>query len=114
MEKYLATIWGSVSAPPGVSRWGTDLTGVQKFLSSIIKTLIVVAGIYALFNLVLAGYDFMSAGGNSEKIAHAWAKIWQTLLGLVVAAGAFVLAAVFGQIVFGNPNALLQIVIYTP
>jgi len=72
------------------------------------------AGIYAFFNIIIAGYAFMSAGGNPEKIANAWAKIWQTLLGLVIAAASFVLAAIFGQLIFRDPNALLQLRIFTP
>lgn len=113
MEKYLA-IWGQVHAPPGVNRYGNTLTGIQLFVSVIVKTLIVFAGVYAFFNIILAGYSFMSAGGNPEKIAAAWAKIWQTLLGLFIAAGAFVLAGIFGHLIFGNYNALLQLRIFTP
>lgn len=70
--------------------------------------LIVGAGVYALFNFILAGYAFMSAGDDPKKVAGAWAKIWQTALGLAVAAGAFVLAALFGQLIFGNPMFILN------
>ncbi|HLE49084.1 MAG TPA: hypothetical protein VI819_03605 [Patescibacteria group bacterium] len=118
MNNLLAQ-FGRVNPPPGVSSWianagGNSETGLQRFVSAIIQTLIAGAGIYALINLVMAGYSFMSAGGNPEKIAQSWGKIWQTLLGLLVAAGAFVLAGVFGQIIFGNPRALIQIQIFTP
>jgi len=80
---------------------------VGKFLNIIILTLITVAGVYALFNLIFAGYAFMSAGDDPKKVAGAWSKIWQSLLGLAVAAGAFVLAAIFGQLIFGDWNFLL-------
>ncbi len=76
--------------------------------------MIVGAGIYALINLLLAGYAFMSAGDDSKKVAGAWAKIWQTMLGLAFAAGSFVLAGIFGKLIFGDYNALLQIKIFTP
>ncbi|KKR11258.1 MAG: hypothetical protein UT39_C0009G0018 [Candidatus Woesebacteria bacterium GW2011_GWA1_39_21] len=118
MDKLLATAWGTIDAPPGVSRWGALITGTgsgpQKFFTMVVRTMIVVAGIYAFINIILAGYDFMSAGGNPEKMARAWQKIWQTLLGLLIAAGSFILAAIFGWLIFGNPNALLQITIFTP
>jgi hypothetical protein len=70
--------------------------------------LVIVAGIYALINLILAGYAFMSAGDDPKKVAGAWAKIWQTILGLAVAAGAFVLAAIFGQLIFGQWDFILN------
>ena len=50
----------------------------------------------------------MSAGDDPKKVAGAWAKIWQTALGLAFAAGAFVLAALFGQLIFGNPTFILN------
>ena len=114
--RYLATtIWGYVSPPPGVSRYsGGSLPGLQIFVQNIVRTLIIIAGTYAFINLLLAGYSFMSAVGNPEKIAQAWAKIWQTLLGLLVAAGSFVIAGIAGELIFGDPNALLQLRFYSP
>jgi hypothetical protein len=114
MNHYLAQVIGNVAPPPGVSRYGGAAGGLQLFISNIIKTIIVVAGVFALFNLIFAGFAFMSAGGNAEKIAGAWAKIWQTMIGLLVAAGSFVLAGIFGKLIFGDYNALLQLRIFGP
>ncbi|OGM57318.1 hypothetical protein A3E46_01275 [Candidatus Woesebacteria bacterium RIFCSPHIGHO2_12_FULL_46_16] len=108
-------IFGDVKAPPGISRFGSVAEGgLTNFINNILKLLIVGAGVYAVFNLVFAGYAFLSAGDDPKKVAGAWAKISQTLLGLAFAAGAFVLAAIFGQLIFGDPNALLQIRIFGP
>lgn len=116
MQNLIAQ-WGEVNPPPGVEKYamGTgQLPGLPQFISNIVKLLIVGAGIYAVFNLITAGYTFMSAGGDPKKIESAWAKIWQTLLGLAVAAGSFVLAAIFGKLIFGDYNALLHLTIFTP
>ena len=117
--KYLSqaknNIFGGVSPPPGVSEYdGGKLEGLPSFINNILKLLIVGAGIYTLFNLVLAGYAFLSAGDDPKKVTAAWSKIWQSLLGLLFAAGAFVLAALFGKIIFNDPSALLQIRIFEP
>lgn len=113
-DKYLA--WGRVNPPPGVKVYSStgDISGLQKLLTNGVRTLIVIAGIYAFINIILAGYSFMSAGGNSEKVANSWSKIYQTMIGLIIAAGSFVLAAIFGKIVFGDANALLQLRIFAP
>lgn len=101
--------FGQVTQPAALSQYGTEPgPAIGRFIQLGLRTLIVVAGIYALFNLVLAGYAFMSAGDDSKKVAGAWAKIWQTILGLAVAAGSFVLAAIFGQLIFGDPMFLLN------
>ena len=56
----------------------------------------------------------MSAGDDSKKVAGAWAQIYQTILGLAVSAGSFVLAAIFGWLLFKNPYFLLQPILPTP
>jgi hypothetical protein len=114
MKDYLSQIWGEVNPPPGVSVYGSNPAGLQAFLSNIIKSVIAIAGVFALFNLIFAGYAFMSAGGNAEKIASAWAKIWQTLIGLLIAVGSFVLAGIFGKLIFGDYNALLRLRVFGP
>lgn len=110
--------FGKISPPPGLSRFDPSGTNpglaVGTFIQLALRTLIIIAGIYALFNLVFAGYAFMSAGDDPKKVAGAWAKIWQTLLGLAVAAGAFVLAAIFGKLIFDSWTFLLQPTIPEP
>lgn len=106
---------GTVSPPPGVSRFGS-LTGggLVGFLNVILNLLVVIAGVYFLFNVVFAGFQFMSAGGDSKAVEAAWGKIWQSLIGLVIVAGAFLLAAVFGYLIFGDPRAIIVPRVYAP
>lgn len=87
--------------------------GIGNLLNLILKLLIVGGGIYALFNLVLAGYSFMGAGDDPKKVEAAWAKIWQTAIGLLFMAGAFVLAAIFGKLIFNDYTFILNPVIPT-
>lgn len=102
-------IIGNINQPTVLNNFGSvQEGGFGNLLQVIINLLIIVAGIYALFNFILAGYAFMSAGDDSKKMEGAWAKIWQSVMGLVFVAGAFVLAAIFGWIIFGDPNAILS------
>lgn len=108
-------IFGKVQPPPGIDKYkGLTEGGLVSFLNVILNLLVVVAGLYALFNLIFAGYQFMSAGGDPKNVEAAWNKIWQSLLGLVIVAGAFLLAAVFGQLIFGSPYAILNPTLSTP
>ena len=100
-------MFGTVNAPE--TNFGTDPgLAIGKLIQFSLRLLIIGAGIYALFNLVLAGYSFMSAGDDAKAVSAAWAKIYQTIIGLAFAAGAFVLAAIFGQLIFGDWNFLLS------
>jgi hypothetical protein len=112
---HLATIWGTISPPPGVTAYGgNNLGGLGLFMNVIVKSVIAFAGVYAFINLILAGYSFLSAGGNPEKIAQSWSKIWQTFLGLLIAVGSFVIAGVLGRLLFGQWDALTRLRYFTP
>lgn len=115
MTNYLAqNPFGTLPAPKEVSGFaGTGGEAVGKLIQMSIWLLIIGACIYALFNFVLAGYAFMSAGDDAKAVAGAWAKIYQTVIGLLFAAGAFVLAAIFGQLLFNDPAFILNPVIPT-
>lgn len=101
-------VFGNIPIPPPLANFGpVECGGIGKLLNIVLKTLIVGASIFALINLILAGYAFMTAGDDPKKIAGAWSKIWQTMLGLAVAAGSFVLAAIFGKLIFNDWNFIL-------
>lgn len=105
----LFEIWGSLSKPEPLRNFAdVESGGIGQIINLFINILVVGAGIYAVINFILAGYAFMSAGGDSQKIAGAWAKIWQSVLGLTVAAGALVLAALFGKLIFGPDYNILK------
>jgi hypothetical protein len=106
--------FGKVSAPQGVSQYGDFQTGMIKFANNLLKLIITGAAIFAFINIIIAGYNFLGAGGDSKKIESAWSKIWQSFLGLLIVAGSFVLAAIFGYLIFGDPGAILSPQIYGP
>lgn len=88
--------------------------GLVYFLNNVIRLLIVVGGLFAFFNLILAGYGFLSAGDDPKKMASAWSKIWQSMMGLLFILGSFVLAAIFGWLLFGDARAILNPKVYGP
>jgi hypothetical protein len=112
-------IIGNIEPPPGVGRWiseygGGNIPGLLPFATALLRLIITLAGLFAFFNLIIAGFQFMSAGGDPKAISKAWDKIWQSLIGLLIVAGSFVLAGIFGWLLFGNAMALLHPVIYGP
>lgn len=106
--------FGNVAPPPGVKEIAPGAGGIISLLSTILKLLVVLGGIWALLNIIFAGYGFISAGGDPKAIEKAWAKIWQSMVGLLFIAGSFVIAAVIGQLIFGDAGAILNPKIYTP
>ncbi len=111
----LAQPLGPVAPPPGVSRYG-DLTngGLVNFMTAILRTMLVMGAIFSLLNFIMAGYQYMSAANDPKALQGAWGRIWQSLLGLVISFGAFILAAVFGYILTKDPTFILRPRLYGP
>lgn len=108
--------FGKVTPPQGIKIPVADTPGgeIITLLNIVLNVLVMAGGIYALINIIIAGYGFISAGGDPKAIESAWAKIWQSLLGLTIIAGSFLLAAIFGQLIFGKADAILNPQIYVP
>lgn len=101
--------FGQIRPPVAIQNLGTAEGGaLGKILNLFLNLLIVGAGIYALINFILAGYAFMSAGDDPKKVQGAWGRIYQTVIGLLFTAGGFLLAAIFGKLIFGDYSALLR------
>jgi hypothetical protein len=88
--------------------------GIVLLVTNILRLIFVAAGIYALLNIIIGGYQYMSAGGDSKQLSAAWSRIWQTLLGLIIIIGSFALAGIIGFLFFGDANFILKPVIYGP
>lgn len=118
LPAFLAGPVGTISNPfqqMGLSGFtGTHGSDLIALLSNFLKFIITCAGIFTIFQLVVAGYEFMNAGGNADKITAAWNKIWQAALGLVIVASSLVIAAVISYLVFGSATVIISPEIYGP
>lgn len=77
-------------------------------ISSIIRLITIAAGIYAFVNFLTAGIGYISAAGNPEKVSAAWARIYQSLIGISVVILAFAFAGLLGLLLYGNAGAILN------
>lgn len=94
---------GKVVEPDWITKWTKSGDepgqGIFTFLSVFISLATIIAGIYLIIQLILAGYMYMSANGDPKKIDIAGNKIWQSMVGLVIVAGAVTLASVIARLV---------------
>jgi hypothetical protein len=95
------SIFGKIEAPVENNTYfeaGTKGEGLFLLLANIIKFTGVIAGIFFVVQIIFAGYAFLSASGDPKKAESAFNKIWQSLIGLVIVAASFVIAAFVGKI----------------
>jgi succinate dehydrogenase/fumarate reductase cytochrome b subunit len=105
----MIAIFGNIANPTAIS--STNGSGLFTLLSNLFKLAGVVAGIFFVVQIILAGFGYLSASGDPKKTEVAFAKIWQSILGLAIVASAFVLAAVIGSLTGIN---ILNPTIYGP
>ncbi|HPD44930.1 MAG TPA: hypothetical protein PK131_02020 [Candidatus Woesebacteria bacterium] len=93
---------GKVTPPPWLGKWikpGDEPgQGLFYFLSVLLSLAVTIAGIYLVFQFIFAGYMYLSAGGDPKKVELAGAKLWQSLLGLVIVAASLTLAGVITRL----------------
>ena len=90
-------IFGTIQPPVNNAYFTTeDGEGIFLLISNLFKLAGYIAGLFFLFQLIKAGYGYMSASGDPKKTELAWAKIWQSLIGIIIVAAAFIIASVVG------------------
>ncbi len=102
---YASPIIGIITPPANIPSNPVDTTG---FLRSIIIFIIVLAGIFSFWQILLAGFSYITASGDKAKVEMAQLKITHALIGLVIIAISFVLSAIAGKILFNDPNFILN------
>lgn len=78
----------------------TDST-ISEIVASVIKTFLGLLGIIFIVLIVWAGYEWMTAGGNDDKVNKARTTITRAVIGLVITLSAYAIT----YFVFSNIGA---------
>lgn len=93
--------FGQIQAPgPLAGLLKTDSTGagaISKFLSNAVILIYSIAAIVLLFMLLWGAFDWMTSGGEKEKLAAAQQRILNAIIGIILFAVAFAVLAIIGQ-----------------
>lgn len=91
-----------------VTSYGDVGTGLPTFITNIITIIFAAAGLFAFFNLMIAGFSYITAAGDEKKILAATQSINMSLIGLVVMVGAAAVTGIISYLLFGSATAILQ------
>jgi hypothetical protein len=106
---------GKITWPTGDNRYSANVQdGLVPFISNIISLITLVAGLWAFFNLIVAGLNYIANGDKPDELKKTHERIYMSIIGLAVIASSYVLAGVIGMILFGDPLALINIRIAGP
>ena len=92
----MAGLLGDIKNP--TSYTSTAGEGFFHFLSNILNIAGVIAGIILITRLISAGYMYLSASGDPKKFQQAGDTITQSILGLVIIAGSFIIIGLISRL----------------
>lgn len=108
-------VFGQIQPPEPIKNLlGNDQTGttaISTFLSNLVVLFYTIAIIVAVFMFLWAAFEWMTSGGEKEKVASARNKILYTIIGIVLLATAFAILRIVGtftgfQFFFGQGTNL--------
>ena len=81
----------------------------QRYFIVIWQAIINVGGLAVIIMFLWGAIEWITAGGDSSKVGKARDKITQSIIGLVVLVGSFVIISYVGKVFFGGEFDLLRI-----
>jgi len=102
--------FGQITPPSAVPTLGGtgDTDGLINLLNIVLKLVFVVAGLWSLWNLILAGYLLIAGGVESSKLERVRGVFIWTFLGIVIMISAVLVAGLIGYFVYNNWSAVLN------
>lgn len=104
----MAGTFGTINNPLPSTSYGDIATGLPLFISNVLKVIFVGAGLFAFFNLIVAGFTYLTASNDKGKLQQALASINMSLVGLIVMVSAGVLTGIASYLLFGDASFILK------
>lgn len=97
---------GRIGGPEGFGPWGnlnlnTVADSAEAFatiISNAIGIMTIIAGIWFLFQFIIAAISIIGASGDPQKLEAATNKIKSALTGLVITVAAYALISLLGKV----------------
>ena len=94
------TNFGKIQAPAPLAGFlqkdPTGAGGISQFLSNLIALIYTIATIVLIFMILWGAFDWLTSGGEKEKVEAARNRITYALIGMILFAVAFAAIAVLG------------------
>ncbi|MFH1967732.1 MAG: hypothetical protein ABIJ03_04445 [Patescibacteria group bacterium] len=110
----LEDVVGMIDTPPGIDKQitaagiGPGDNALLFFISNLLRIATILVGVWVLFNVLLAGYDFISSQGKSDAYQKVRDKLTMSVIGLLLITVAYTIGGLIGLILFGDAGYLLN------
>lgn len=101
------TFFGTIAPPPVIAAYGSS-GGLIVFMSNLIRLVVIVAGLFSLYNMISAGFQYITSAGDPKATEKTMNILTMSLLGLVLMIAAPAIAAIVGYVLFKDPTFILK------
>jgi len=92
------------SLPSGIPQ---ELSQTTTYLSGIIRFIVMLAGLFTLWQFLTGGLGMITSGGDKGKLTEAQHKITSALTGIIIITASFLIIGIISQLLFGSFTAIL-------
>ncbi len=99
-----STSLGTIGQDGGFGPWAEKIVGgaqpeslLATIMSNVIGAMTIGAGIWFLFQAIIAGYNYMNAAGDKARIENAGRKLTNSLIGIAIVVAAYGLLSLIGS-----------------
>lgn len=92
----VTNVFGKIIPPQPIVNLGFGAVGVTQFLNNLITLIYIISIIVFIFMIVFSGVEWLSSGGDKEKVANAQKRLTNAFIGIILLAIAFPILKVVG------------------
>ena len=88
----------------GFGPWAESIAGgaepssiLSAIISNAIGAMTIFAGIWFLFQTIIAGYNYLSAGGDKARVEAAGKKLTNSIIGIAIVVAGYGILALIGS-----------------
>ncbi|MBI5151531.1 MAG: hypothetical protein HZA34_03065 [Candidatus Pacebacteria bacterium] len=108
-----STFFGTITPPAAIADYGAS-GGLITLTTNLLRMAIIVGGLIALYNIVMAGYTYLTSAGDAKAHEKVMSKLNMSLWGLVIMILAPALMALTGFLLFKDATFFVSPVIQGP
>ncbi len=108
-----SSVFGGISMPgiykynPG-SQNTSESIGIVLFASRLLRIFTIVCGIWFMFNMIYAGYLFITSSGEAAVFNKFKESLLYSMIGLIIIATAYLIAGLIGAVFFGDAGFIIR------
>lgn len=108
-----STFFGTITPPAAIANYGSS-GGLIMLTTNVLRMAIIIGGLIGLFNIVMAGYTYLTSSGDAKAHEKVMSKLNMSLWGLVIMILAPALMALAGFLLFKDATFFISPVIQGP